>query len=44
MGSGQDWFRTNGVNTNGVAAAKVIIFDRLGKTILPVTFGKIEVG
>ena len=37
------WLRTNGVNTNG-AAAKVMIFDRLGKKVHPGTFGKIKVG
>ena len=37
------WLRTNGVNTNGVAA-KVINFDRLGKKLRPGTFGKIKVG
>ena len=37
------WLRTNGVKTNG-AAAKVMIFDRLGKKVRPGTFGKIKVG
>ena len=35
--------RTDGVNTNG-AAAKVMIFDRLGKKVRPGTFGEIKVG
>ena len=35
--------RTTGVNTNG-AAAKVMVFDRLGKKVLPGTFGKIKLG
>ena len=35
--------RTNGVNSNG-AAAKVMIFDRLGKKVRPGTFGRIKVG
>ena len=34
---------TNGVNTNG-PAAKVMSFDRSGKTLRPGTFGKIKVG
>ena len=33
----------NGVDTNG-AAAKVIVFDRLGKKVRPGTFGNIKVG
>ena len=36
-----NWLRTNGVNTN-VAAAKVMIFDRLGEKVRPGTFGKIK--
>ena len=32
------WLRTNGVNIDG-AAAKVMIFDRLGKKVRPGTFG-----
>ena len=37
------WLRTNGVNTNG-AAAKVRLFDILGKKVRPGTLGKIKVG
>ena len=37
------WLRTNGVRTNG-AAAKVRNFDRWGKKVHFVTFGKIRVG
>ena len=36
------WLWTNGVETNG-AAAKVMIFDRLGKNTLA-PFGEIKVG
>ena len=32
------WLRTSGVNTNE-AAAKVMNFDRLGKTVCPGTIG-----
>ena len=37
------WLRTNGVNTNGVAA-EVMIFDRWGKKVRPGTFANIQVG
>ena len=40
---GMTRFQTNGVDTNG-AAAKVMIFDRLGKKVRHGTFGKIEIG
>ena len=40
------WLRTNGVNTNGAAAkaAKVINFDRLGKTGTPRHFWEYKSG
>ena len=37
------WLRTAGVNTHG-AAAKVMVFDSLGKKVRPGTFGKVKVG
>ena len=40
---GSAWLRTNGVSTNG-AAAKVMIFDRLGTNARPGTCGNIKVG
>ena len=40
--AGNLWLRTNGVNTNE-AAAKIVIFDRLGEKLHPGTFGKIQV-
>ena len=40
---GARWLRTDGVNTNG-AAAKVIMFDRLGKKVRPGTFEHTKVG
>ena len=45
MGLGSRWATRRHIllNTNG-AAAKVTIFDRLGKKLCPGTFGKINVG
>ena len=43
MVASSPWLRTNGINTNG-AAAEVMNFDRLGKKVRPVTFGKIKAG
>ena len=42
-GSVPSLLRTNGVSTDG-AAAKVMVFERLGKKVRPVTFGKTKVG
>ena len=38
------WLRTNGVDTDGVAAKVIINVDRLWKKVRPGTFGMIKVG
>ena len=36
------WLRTNGVNTNGVAAKKVVVVSQIGEEYMPWHFGEMR--